>query len=205
MYCKQCNSYNDDNCRFCSQCGAELESPREQSSDAPGVNENNASAGYAQTYSNDPVNQYENQYGGQQYNGGYAPQYQNQPYFGAQPQAEPTPPLNNTMAVVSIVLNVVVFNVIGLVFAILSLTNYNSYEAALRIGNIMQAEQLKAKSKKYSKIAIIVVIIVAVLSVIGFIAAFVGGFFLAASEEMYPADFMYEFEEYMLAISALVR
>ncbi len=201
MYCKQCNSYNDDNCRFCSQCGAELERPAEQQSfEEPAANTNGASNQYGGTYSADPVNQY----GSGQYNQGYANQYQNQPYGGVQPQSEPTPPLNNTMAIVSIVLNVVIFNVLGIVFAVLSLTNYNSYESALRIGNIMQAEQMKAKSRKYSKVAIIIAVVVAVLGVIAFIAAFVGGIFLAANDTGYSQDFMYDFEEFAVAVSALL-
>ena len=175
MYCKNCNSYNDDNSRFCNQCGAELEREPEQSAQPD--------SGYTDQYSQP----YSQPYSQQQ------PQY-SQPAYNA--PAEPTAPLNNTMSIVAIVLNIVVFNIIGLIFAILSLTNYNDYESALRAGNIALSEQLKAKSKKYSKVAIILCIVVAVLGLIAGIIAFVSVFFFAANQDISTLDpeFFDEFE-----------
>ena len=100
------------------------------------------------------------------------------------------------MSIVAIVLNIVVFNIIGLIFAILSLTNYNDYESALRAGNLALSEQLKAKSKKYSKVAIILCIVVAVLGLIAGIIAFVSVFFFAANQDISTLDpeFFDEFE-----------
>ena len=185
MYCKNCNSYNDDNSRFCCQCGAQLE-PAEapaQSEQEYAAPQNNS--GYADQYSSARPD-YSN------------PQYA-QPNYGA--QIEPTAPLNNTMAIVSIVINIVIFNVLGLIFAILSLTNYNSYESALRAGNIALSEQLKAKSKKYSKVAIIIAIVMAVLAVIAGIVAFVA-FFLGAGEISGsfddPFEYEYGYESFMM-------
>ena len=175
MYCKNCNSYNDDNSRFCNQCGAELEREPEQSAQPD--------SGYTDQYSQP----YSQPYSQQQ------PQYF-QPAYNT--TAEPTAPLNNTMSIVAIVLNIVVFNIIGLIFAILSLTNYNSYESALRAGNLALSEQLKAKSKKYSKVAIILCIVVAVLGLIAGIIAFVSVFFFAANQDTSTLDpeFFDEFE-----------
>ena len=97
-------------------------------------------------------------------------------------------PFSNTKAIIAIVLNIVIFNVIGLIFAILSLTNYNSYESAFRAGNIPLAEQLKAKSQKYSKIAIILCIVFAVIGAIAGIIAFISVFIFAADQSVSAFD-----------------
>ena len=188
MYCKNCNSYNDDNSRFCCQCGAQLEPAvsSEQSGQEYAAPQNNS--GYADQYSSARAD-YSN------------PQYA-QPNYGT--QTEPTAPLNNTMAIVSIVINIVIFNVLGLIFAILSLTNYNSYESALRAGNFTLSEQLKARSKKYSKVAIIIAIVMAVLAVIAGIVAFVA-FFLSAGGISGgfddPFEYEYGYENFMMMLA----
>lgn len=197
MYCKNCNAYNDDGSRFCCQCGTELEAPvaSQQSEQTYTAPQNDANAGYADQYSSAQQSYTAPQYGEPQYS---------QPNYSA-PQGEPTAAISNTMAIVSIVLNIVVFNVVGLIFAILSLTNYNSYEGALRAGNIALAEQFKAKSKKYSKVAIILVIIMAVLAFIAGIAAFVGVFVIGSKAveegfvESYPYE--YDFENFMMMLA----
>lgn len=171
MYCKNCNSYNDDNSRFCCQCGAQLEVPAASSPQSE------------QTYAA-PQNG--------------APQYSQPNYYA--PQGEPTPSLNNTMAIVSIVINIVFFNVIGLIFAILSLTNYNSYESALRAGNIALAEQFKAKSKKFSKVAIVLVIVMTVLAFISGIALVIVLAVTGAQTVDFSSPFTYEYgyESFMM-------
>lgn len=171
MYCKNCNSYNDEGSRFCNQCGAELERESEQSAQPD--------SGYTDQYSQP----YSQPYSQQQ------PQY-SQPAYNT--PAEPTPPLNNTMAIISIVLNVIIFNILGLIFAILSLTNYNDYESALRAGNLALSEQLKAKSKRYSKASIIIAVVVVVLAVLAFIAAIVFGIFAA---EQNGSNIINEFDQ----------
>ena len=183
MYCKNCNAYNDENSRFCNQCGAELEREPEQSFAFESEQSAQPDSGYTDQYSQP----YSQPYSQQQ------PQY-SQPAYNA--PAEPTPPLNNTMSIVAIVLNIVVFNIIGLIFAILSLTNYNSYESALRAGNLALSEQLKAKSKKYSKVAIILCIVVAAIGLIAGIIAFVSVFFFAAKQDVstFDPEFFDEFE-----------
>ena len=195
MYCKNCNAYNDDGSRFCCQCGAELEAPAasQQSEQTYVAPQNDVNTGYADQYSSA-----QQSYGAPQYG---EPQY-SQPNYGA-PQGETTPSLNNTMAIVSIVLNIVVFNVIGLIFAILSLTNYNSYESALRAGNIALAEQLKAKSKKYSKVAIVLVIVMAVLAVIAGIVAFVMFFIVGSQGSGFddPFEYEYGYENFMMMLA----
>lgn len=177
MYCKNCNTYNTDDSRFCSNCGAALE---EQKS------ENNGSE---QPYS---ANVYNEPYNNNQYT---APGY-SQPYSPLQNEA----PFKNTNAIIAIILNVVFFNVIGLVLAILSLTNFNDYEAALRQGNFPLAQTYKDKSKKYSKIAIILSIIIGAIGILCIIGWVVFMIFVVVREGGdIPTDgTFYEFEQFAM-------
>ncbi|MDO4380600.1 MAG: zinc ribbon domain-containing protein [Clostridia bacterium] len=199
MYCKNCNAYNDDNSRFCCQCGAQLEKSEGNDYSAPqGAEEN----GFKDQYSAEPRQDYSSAEQNQSYS---RPQY-SQPNYGA-PMNEPTAPLSNTMAIVSIVINIVVFNVIGLIFAILSLTNYNSYESALRARNYALSEQFKAKSKKYSKVSIILAIVMAVLAFVAGILAFAGVFVIgsrAVESGSYTETFPFDFEDYMMMVRPFV-
>lgn len=177
MYCKNCNTYNTDDSRFCSNCGAALE---EQKS------ENNGSE---QPYS---ANVYNEPYNNNQYT---APGY-SQPYSPLQNEA----PFKNTNAIIAIILNVVFFNVIGLVLAVLSLTNFNDYEAALRQGNFPLAQTYKDKSKKYSKIAIILSIIIGAIGILCIIGWVVFMIFVVVREGGdIPTDgTFYEFEQFAM-------
>ena len=150
MYCPSCNSYNDDASRFCSNCGAPLQ---KQQADRP-----EAGAWQAQAQ------------------GEYAPQenayaYQ-QPYQQtyAAPPAEPTKPLTMTTPVVAIILNVVFFNILGLIFAVLSLVNYNNYSSEKMRGGIELAETYKRKSRTYSTVAIVLAVIT-ILCIVAVVAA----------------------------------
>lgn len=187
MYCKNCNTYNDDNSRFCSNCGAELDAPTAQATPSePEQYTQPENQGYENQYSQQPYSQPQQQYS--------QPQQHSQPQYGSAPYSQPgynapaSVPFSNTKAIVAIVLNIVVFNVIGLIFAILSLTNYNSYESAFRAGNLTLAEQFKAKSQKYSKIAIILCIVLAVIGVIAGIIAFISVFIFAADHGVSTLD-----------------
>lgn len=178
MYCKNCNTYNSDDSRFCSNCGAALEEQKSENS------------GSEQPYSANVYN--EQPYNNNQYT---APGY-SQPYSPLQNEA----PLKNTNAIIAIILNVVFFNIIGLILAVLSLTNFNDYEAALRQGNFPLAQTYKDKSKKYSKIAIILSIIIGaigILCIIGWIVVML----LAVTSEGgdFPMDgAFYEFEQFAM-------
>ena len=70
-------------------------------------------------------------------------------------------------------MNIVIFNIVGLIFAILSLVNYNDYEAALRTGNFLLAENRKNASKRYSKAAFIVAGIFLVIEIVAVVIFFV--------------------------------
>ena len=177
MYCKNCNAYNPDDSRFCSNCGAALEEQRGES------------IGSGQPHS---TNVYNEPYSSNQYT---APGY-SQPYSPLQDEA----PFKNTNAIIAIILNVVFFNVIGLVLAILSLTNFNDYESALRQGNFPLAQTYKDKSKKYSKIAIILSIVIGeieILCIIGWVVFMI--FVVTREGGDFPTDgTFYEFEQFAM-------
>ena len=150
MYCPSCNSYNDDASRFCSNCGAPLQ---KQQADRP-------EAGAWQAQAQGEYAPQENAYAYQQ---PYQPTY-------AVPPAEPTKPLTMTTPVVAIILNVVFFNIIGLIFAVLSLVNYNNYTSELHRGGIDLAETYKRKSRTCSKVAIVLAVIT-ILCIVAVVAA----------------------------------
>ena len=89
------------------------------------------------------------------------------------PDREQTSPLNNSTAIISLIVNIVFFNILGIVFAILSLINYNNYEDAVRARNFTLAESYKSSAKKYSKIAIIVAGIILVVEIVAVVIFFV--------------------------------
>lgn len=135
MYCSSCNSYNDDSSRFCSNCGAPLQKQQAEQPDAG-------------SWQAPPQGEYAPQQNAYTYQQPYQPTYQ-------APAGEPTKPLTMTTPVVSIILNVVFFNIIGLIFAVLSLINFNNYSSEKLRGAIELAETYKRKSRTYSKVAIV--------------------------------------------------
>ena len=178
MYCKNCNTYNSDDSRFCSNCGAALEEQQSENTGSEQPNNTNV-------YNEQP-------YGSNQY---AAPGY-SQPYSPLQNEA----PFKNTNAIIAIILNVVFFNVIGLVLAVLSLTNFNDYEAALRQGNFPLAQTYKDKSKKYSKIAIILSIVIGAIGILCIIGGIIFMFLVVVREGGdFPMDeAFYEFEQFAM-------
>lgn len=179
MICKNCNSYNSENSRFCNNCGAALD------------------AGEQQTGNENPVA--EQQYSGNQYSRPYNENRYGEPgYSQPYPPMQDEMPLRNTNAIIAIILNVVIFNVLGLVFAVLSLTNYNDYEAAMMSSNYAFAQTYKEKSKRYSKIAIIISIGTAVLAVLAVICwlVFMGFLIFNGDAEEFAVN-VQEFENYM--------
>ena len=169
MNCKNCNTYNPESSFFCSNCGAPLEKAAEQPKEERFSAEQPENPGLHANQCNPNMQYNQNQYAGQQTGGNQygAPGY-SQPYG----QVYDETPLNNTNSIIAIILNVVIFNIIGLVLAVLSLTSFNDYESALRNGNFQLAQTYKEKSKRYSKIAIILSIVlgaITALCIVGWI------------------------------------
>ena len=151
MYCPSCNSYNDDNSRFCSNCGAPLQFQQQAEQPNPGAFEQQQQSSY--NYQQPP----------------YQPPYR-------QPAgAEPTKPITMATPVVAIILNIVFFNVIGLILAILSLVNFNNYTSELNRGGFELAETYKRKAKTFATIADVLAIVWIVLVAIAVVAFIVFG------------------------------
>ena len=159
MYCPNCNQYNDDRSRFCSFCGAPM-----QAQPPEGAN----SGSFEQPISGPDA-------------GTYQPQQPQQPY--QQPYQTPfQPPVNEltkpiTMAtpVVSLILNIVFFNVVGLILAVLSLVNFNNYTSEKNRGALENAENYKHKSKTFAVIANVLAVLTFVLLVVAIVAIVVFG------------------------------
>ena len=106
--------------------------------------------------------------------------YQSQPYQQPyqppyQPPFEPTQPITMATPVVAIILNIVFFNIIGLVLSVLSLVNFNNYISERNRGGIDLAETYKHKSKTFATIADILAAVTFVLIVIAVVAFVVFG------------------------------
>ena len=148
MYCPSCNSYNDDANRFCASCGAPLQKQQAEQPDA-----GSWEAPQQNSYS---------------YQQPYQPPYSSS-------LAEPTKPITMATPVVALILNVVFFNLIGLVLGILSLVNFNNYTSEKNRGSIELAETYKHKSKTFATIADVLGILTLVFVVAMIVAAVVFG------------------------------
>lgn len=176
MYCKNCNAFNPEENRFCSNCGAPLEEQKNENAfgEQPPFGEQPQNNGYTQPVYSEPYSQ-----------------FQNEPEF------------KNTGSIVAIILNVVFFNIIGLILAVLSLTSFNDYESALRQRNFTSAREYKDKSKRYAKIADILAIINAVigfLAIIGWIV-FVAVVGFSEAGDIPYGDAFNEFEQFVMMLS----
>ena len=175
MYCNRCNAYNDDNARFCNNCGAELVSPQ-----PPEQNFETNIPPQGSPFENN-VPPFDSNVPPQEppFNGNVPPQGNPMGGFDNSPYGQPMYPrqrgiYSNVLPIISIVLNAVNFSVIGIIFAVLSLLNYNKHEDAMRRGDFMMADMLGRKSRNYSIAAIVINIVSLFLRiVIGFIAGFV--------------------------------
>lgn len=186
MNCPKCGSYVNENSKFCSQCGAEIGA-------AEKPNESNY---YSQETSENFQNGYT--YGDGNYQSTNQPPYHNGYGFN-QPSGELTAHLNSTFSIIVLIVNVVFFNLIGVILSVLSLSNYNNYENELRNRNFHEAEVFKMKSKRYAKIALVLEIIFIILSVIAIAGIAVLGFFrvLESEPEMIPFEDFFS-EEFLL-------
>ena len=151
MYCPNCNQFNDDRNSFCAFCGAPL---RTRQNEAPD------SGSYTPPF-------------GAPDSGSYQPPVQ-PPY--QPPVNELTKPITAATPAVAMILSILCFNVIGLVFAVLSLVNFNNYISEKNRGALDNAETYKRKAKTFAIIADVVTAVIFVLRCIilaGIVALFV--------------------------------
>jgi len=165
MYCPSCNSYNDDNNRFCASCGAPLHKQQTEQPEA-GSWEPQQTGDYQQSYAQSYQQSYQQPYQ-QPYQGAYQPGYA--------PLAEPTKPVTSTRPIVALILNIVFFNFIGLIFAVLSFVNYNNYTSERNRGGIELAEAYKRKCKTYATVADVLAILTLLFILAAIAAAVIFG------------------------------
>ncbi|MGN1418703.1 MAG: hypothetical protein ACI4W6_05185, partial [Acutalibacteraceae bacterium] len=70
---------------------------------------------------------------------------------------------SSTTPIVSVVLSFFVFNIIGIILSVLSLSKYNKYEQALFAGDIQKAQMLAKSSKKLAKAAIVITVLIMII------------------------------------------
>ncbi|MCM1484969.1 MAG: zinc ribbon domain-containing protein, partial [Faecalibacterium sp.] len=92
MYCTRCNSYNDDNARFCNNCGAELFNPQPQQDQ--------------QTENNVPPQG--------NFNGGFSGMPNNNSPYGQPMYTPQTGKYTNVLPIVAIIVSVLNFNILGI-------------------------------------------------------------------------------------------
>ena len=163
MYCSNCNQYNDDQNRFCAFCGAPLQ---KQQTEAP--NTGSYQAQQPQSFGAPDEGSYQAQQNYQQPQQTYQQPWQ-------PPQNELTKPITMATPVVSLILNIVFFNPVGLILAVLSLLNFNNYTSEKNRGAVENAETYKHKSKTFAVIANVLAVLTFVLLVVAIVAIVVFG------------------------------
>lgn len=82
---------------------------------------------------------------------------------------------SNTMPIVSVILALLNFNILGIILSVLSLKNYNIAEGALFVHNLSDYEKYGRKSRKLSKAAIVITVILMILRPLFVMMVFVVG------------------------------
>lgn len=168
MYCNQCNCFNNDNSKFCNNCGAPLvnfsDNPPPQSNYSDGhVPPQNAGANGQPNFN-------------------YGMPY-NTPY--SRPQTVPSKAYTNVLPVVAIILSALSTNIIAIVLAVLAIVKFNEYDKGRFCGGDFITENAGKQSKNFAIAAIIVAALTMVLWLVYFVFVLLGfGFF--------GADLFYE-------------
>ncbi|MCM1544807.1 MAG: zinc-ribbon domain-containing protein [Ruminococcus sp.] len=192
MYCNRCNAYNDDNARFCNNCGAELAPPTSQPE---------------QPFDGQvPPNQE------QPFNGNVPPQgnfngtfNNNSPYGQPMYRSQPSK-YTNTMPIIAIVASILNFNILGIIFAILSLVNYNNHETAMRMGDFAKSEMYGRKSKTYSIASIVIsIVLIAVRFILGIVWFFFAGEMFTSIWPEFFNEFYYDEYPMMINVISMIQ
>lgn len=160
MYCNRCNFHNDDNAKFCNNCGAPLERPQDNPPPPP--------QGNFTPYNEPPHDASAN--GQPDFN--YGMPY-NTPY--TQPQGFSRPgEYTNLIPIIAIIMGLLSMNLIALIFGIISLVKFNDYDKSRFYPNGFLDERAGRLSKTLGIAAIVIACISLVLSVISLIAGLIG-------------------------------
>lgn len=168
MYCNQCNCFNNDNSKFCNNCGAPLvnfsDNPPPQSNYSDGhVPPQNAGANGQPNFN-------------------YGMPY-NTPY--SRPQTVPSKAYTNVLPIVAIILSALSTNIIAIVLAVLAIVKFNEYDKGRFCGGNFITENAGKQSKNFAIAAIVVAALTMVLWIVYFVFMLLGfGFF--------GADLFYE-------------
>ena len=135
MYCPNCNQYNDDQNRFCAFCGTPLQ---KQQTEMP--NTGSYQSQQPQSFGAPDEGSYQPQQSYQQPQQGYEQPQAPYQQTWQPPQSELTKPISMATPVVSLILNIVFFNPVGLILAVLSLLNFNNYTSEKNRGAMENAE-----------------------------------------------------------------
>ena len=176
MYCHNCNFFNDDNAKFCNNCGSPLNKP---SDNPPPQGEN-------QRYYAPPQNAGAN--GQPNCNYGMPGRTPYDRPNGFAPQKVYT----NIIPIVSSVLGVVSVNMISIVLGIFALVKFNEYDRSRFTGGILSDSDGRM-SRTLGIASIVISCVGIVLSVLSFVAALFGMGFLW-SDMLY--DIFNECEDY---------
>lgn len=82
---------------------------------------------------------------------------------------------SSTVPIVATVLSFLNFNILGIIFSVLSLKYYNAAQAAFFDGDGALYEKLGAKSKRFSKVSLVITILVMIIRPIFIIVCFAIG------------------------------
>ena len=170
MYCPNCNQYNDDQNRFCAFCGTPLQ---KQQTEMP--NTGSYQSQQPQSFGAPDEGSYQPQQSYQQPQQGYEQPQAPYQQTWQPPQSELTKPISMATPVVSLILNIVFFNPVGLILAVLSLLNFNNYTSEKNRGAMENAETYKRKAKTFAVVANVLAVLTFILLVAGIVAIVVFG------------------------------
>lgn len=205
MYCPNCNAFNDDNAKYCLNCGHELPDPataqKPVAPPQPAAEPQQPQAdSYQQNWNPQQPQQgaYQQNQNPQQdpYRQSWDPQGQQFAPQGKQP--------TNVLSIVSIVLSILFGNLISLILAILSLVNFNNYEAAQRRMDFTGAQMYADKSRKLGIAAIVLAVIGLIFLILAIVAFFVFGVMSYSGGAPTPFEFEMT-EDFFSAIPAILH
>lgn len=175
MYCPNCNFFNNDNSKFCNNCGARLTPMYEAEQQTPPMGAAQAENGAG---SSDMPPQESNNYGAPNNSAPF-----NQPFYSS-----PLKKYTNTLPIIALIMSFATQNLIGIILGLIALLKYNDYEKLSMMGDIVNAEKNGKNSKNMSIAAIVLSVLCLILIPILIIAFCL---FILMESDSLDSDFMY--------------